>query len=77
MSEEKDEVSVTFKLTRNTNGTINTGYSIVGGGFYYYEIIGLIQMASYNMAAESCKIAKEIPDRPTRMRFDEPKKEDL
>lgn len=68
-----DEVTITIKLTRNKNGSITQSRNIEGQGFYYYEIIGLLQMACLHYAQESEKVAQEMSDKykhPTKLKFE-------
>lgn len=72
---EKDSVTITIKLDRNVNGTASISTNIKGKGFHYYEMIGLLQMAMFDMRNQSIESAKKMPkDRPVKLVFDEPEK---
>ena len=72
---KQDSVTITVKLNRNVNGTASIKTDIQGAGFHYYEIIGLLQFAMFDMKEQSIKTGSEMPqDVPTRLVFGEPEK---
>lgn len=60
--EKNDKVIITITLERNLNGTASRSVKVDGQGFHYFEMIGLLQICSYEMAQKSLEVAKELPD---------------
>jgi hypothetical protein len=65
-----DKVIMTISLERNVNGTIQRKVAIEGEGFHYYELVGLLQICSYEFAEQSKKTASQMPkDKKTKIKF--------
>ncbi len=60
METANDKVTVTINLERQLNGTVSTGFAFEGSGFHFFELIGLLQMVSYDMAKQSREIAPKL-----------------
>ena len=59
--EKKDKVTITLILERELNGTVTRKTDIAGEGFHFFELVGLLQMTSYDFAKQSSETAKELP----------------
>lgn len=71
----KDKVEIKLTLERNVNGSITRGASIEGEGFHFYEIVGLLQIYSYELAQQAGETAKVLhPDKPSRLIFSDKEK---
>ena len=65
-----DKVSIIINLERNVNGTVSRHVKIEWEGFHYFELIGLMQICSYEFAQQSTKIAAEIPkEKKVKIKF--------
>lgn len=59
-------MTITLELERKKNGTVGMQFNMIGQGFHYYEIIGLLQMKCYRFAEKSLERAKELNENEHR-----------
>lgn len=68
-----DKVVIEISLERNENGTVSRSVNIVGEGFHYFELIGLLQICAYEFSIQSMNTAKELPqDQLVRIKWTNP-----
>lgn len=67
----KDKVTLTLTFEREANGSVTRKADLDGEGFHFFELIGLIQMTSYDFAEKSKQTAIELPkDHKVKMKFE-------
>ena len=65
-----DKVIITIEVERNLNGTVARKTNLEGEGFHYFELIGLLQITSYEFAQQSLKTAIEMPkNKKVKLKF--------
>lgn len=65
---KKDKITITITLERNINGTVSSSKNIEGEGFHIFELIGLIQIYSYELAEMSRMTADQMePDKTAKL----------
>lgn len=68
---QRDKMIVTITLERNVNGTANYSTRLDGEGWHIYEVLGMLEVAKRSLVERSVTLGKELPDRPTRLQFDD------
>lgn len=73
--EDKDELTITINLKRNTNGTVTSSQKIEGAGFHYFEIVGLLEASKFDLIREMKNSANKMQkDKKVRLKFSAPTK---
>jgi predicted transcriptional regulator len=68
----QDEVTITIEITRNVNGTVEIKHKVKGRGIRLYEMIGALQISSYQLAQKSIETAPTLPDEPVSIHYGNP-----